>query len=196
MSIRFLIRWHASTALTWRCLPFSLVSASCCCWYFLLDGGQGERKMPFSPLIPTFSRYHLLPVQPTSVHRFDWPSLSPVCPSGPSPWPLGLSDPFPASAAPPPPCAAPPVGVSPLLSKRQVKSVKSVLRRPWIARVSDAQKHLCTRDEDVRSDTCLKCYNWRKPLTCHQSALKTEGWKCEIRCPPLPEPRSCPCWFF
>lgn len=91
------------------------------------EWGTRERKMPFSPLVPTISKYHLLPVQPTSVDRFDWPSLSPVCPSGPPPWPLGLSDPFPASAAPPLPCAAPPVAVSPPLSKRQIKSIKSLM---------------------------------------------------------------------
>lgn len=122
--IRLLIRWHEITALTKHCLSFSLFSASCCCWYFLFNSGQRtretEREMPFFFLIPTFSKY-LLPVSPTSVDQSGWPSPDPVCPSELSPWPLGLSDPFPASAAPPLPCAAPPVDVSPLLSKRQVK---------------------------------------------------------------------------
>lgn len=91
------------------------------CWT-----GDGEReKCHFHLSIPTFSRYHLLSLPPTSVDRFGWPSLSPVCPCEPSPGPLGLSDPFPASAAPPPPCAAPPVAVSPPLSRRRAKDAEN-----------------------------------------------------------------------
>lgn len=125
-----LVRCLDSETLTQFGFSCCLVSASCCCWYFL------SNKRTFNlNLWMSFSEYRAWPLcpvlllLPTFVRRFEWPSPCPFCPSVLPPWPLCLSSLSPASGAPHLPCVVLPGDVSPLLSETHMEKKKKKKKR-------------------------------------------------------------------